>query len=49
MSESQLPVEELSYVWDLSDVNRDGQLDRHEWNVTCHLIRHLKKGTPMYQ
>ncbi|XP_052248907.1 uncharacterized protein LOC127856627 isoform X2 [Dreissena polymorpha] len=42
--ESQLPQEELSHVWDLSDVNRDGQLDRVEWNVTCHLIRYLKKG-----
>ncbi|XP_053394858.1 titin homolog [Mercenaria mercenaria] len=42
--ESNLPVEELSQVWDLSDMNRDGQLDRNEWNVSCHLVRHLKQG-----
>ena len=42
--ESQLSVEKLSKVWDLSDVNRNGKLDRGEWNITCHLTRALKQG-----
>ena len=42
--ESQLSLEELSYVWDLSDVNRNGKLDQQEWSVTCHLIRALRQG-----
>ena len=42
--ESQLSMEELSKVWDLSDVNRNGKLDRGEWTITCHLVRALKQG-----
>jgi hypothetical protein len=44
MLQSELSLEELSQVWDLSDVNRDGQLNRQEWNVSCHLMRYLKQG-----
>ena len=42
--ESQLSVEELSRIWDLSDVNRNGMIDKAEWLVICHLIRALKQG-----
>jgi len=42
--ESQLSPEELSNIWDMTDVNRDGQLDAQEWKIMCHLVRHLKKG-----
>ncbi|XP_052778199.1 uncharacterized protein LOC128215553 isoform X2 [Mya arenaria] len=44
LQESQLSPEELSLVWDLADVNRDGCLDGEEWGIACHLVRHLKHG-----
>ena len=44
LMESQLSVEELSRIWDLSDVNRNRMIDKEEWLVICHLIRALKQG-----
>ena len=40
-----LPAEQLAQVWDLADVNRDGRLDPDEFNIACHLIRMVKKGS----
>ena len=42
--ESGLSAEELSTVWDLADIDRNGQLDRDEWNIACHLTIALKQG-----
>ena len=38
MMSSKLPTETLGKVWDLSDIDRDGFLDRYEFTVAMHLI-----------
>ncbi|MCJ1314216.1 hypothetical protein MMC25_007896 [Agyrium rufum] len=38
-SNSRLPEEDLEKVWDLADINAEGQLNRDEFAVAMHLIR----------
>ena len=37
--DSKLPEDVLASIWDLADVNSDGQLNRDEFAVAMHLIR----------
>ncbi|KAB8342962.1 hypothetical protein FH972_022557 [Carpinus fangiana] len=45
-SDSRLPEETLAQIWDLSDINSEGQLTRDEFAVAMFLIRQerAKKG-----
>ena len=46
-SDSKLPEEVLASIWDLADVNSDGQLNRDEFAVAMYLIRQQRvKGAP---
>ncbi|EME48175.1 hypothetical protein DOTSEDRAFT_69948 [Dothistroma septosporum NZE10] len=38
-SDSRLPEESLAQIWDLSDINSEGQLDKDEFAVAMYLIR----------
>ncbi len=38
MMGSRLPTAALGKIWDLSDVDRDGCLDRYEFTVAMHLV-----------
>ena len=38
MMSSKLPTATLGKVWDLSDIDRDGFLDRYEFTVAMHLV-----------
>ena len=42
MLKSGLPNETLHDVWELSDINKDGDLDLEEFCVCCHLIMQVK-------
>ena len=44
MMGSKLPMPTLGKVWDLSDVDRDGQLDRYEFTVAMHLVYRALQG-----
>ncbi|XP_076463318.1 uncharacterized protein LOC143295483 isoform X2 [Babylonia areolata] len=46
---SKLPMEVLGRIWDLSDVDKDGFLDRDEFAVAMHLVYRAREGdqTPM--
>ena len=39
MMGSKLPMPILGKIWDLSDIDRDGLLDRYEFTVAMHLVR----------
>ncbi|KAK4474236.1 hypothetical protein MN116_000177, partial [Schistosoma mekongi] len=41
---SQLPVETLGKIWDLSDIDTDGSLDQSEFIVAMHLVHRSLKG-----
>ena len=38
MMGSKLPVSMLGKIWDLSDQDKDGLLDRYEFTVAMHLV-----------
>ncbi|XP_022087185.1 epidermal growth factor receptor substrate 15-like 1 isoform X2 [Acanthaster planci] len=46
---SNLPVDILSRIWDLSDIDKDGLLDKDEFAVAMHLVYRAleKEPTPM--
>ena len=44
MMGSKLPTATLGKIWDLSDVDRDGQLDRYEFTVAMHLVYRALQG-----
>ena len=54
-SNSKLPEEDLAQIWDLADINSEGQLNRDEFAVAMHLIRqqlgqkNLTRKTPLPQ
>ena len=41
-SNSRLPEEALAQIWDLADINSEGQLNRDEFAVAMYLIRQQK-------
>lgn len=43
-SESGLPEDILAGIWDLADINSEGQLSRDEFAVAMYLIRQQRKG-----
>lgn len=46
-SDSSLPADILAAIWDLADINSEGQLNRDEFAVAMHLIRQQRgKGAP---
>jgi epidermal growth factor receptor substrate 15 len=46
--ESGLPEDVLAGIWDLADINSEGQLNRDEFAVAMYLIRQQRKpGTPL--
>ena len=42
-----LPREDLRQIWELSDMDRDGRLDRDEYAVALHLVTLALEGTPV--
>jgi hypothetical protein len=44
LERSKLPVDTLRSVWQLSDVDKDGQLDRDEFALAMHLVRQCVAG-----
>ncbi len=46
-SDSSLPEDILAAIWDLADINSEGQLNRDEFAVAMYLIRQQRgKGSP---
>ncbi|BDD55802.1 hypothetical protein MAP00_001288 [Monascus purpureus] len=41
---AQLPEETLAQIWDLADIDADGQLSRDEFAVAMHLVRLVRSG-----
>lgn len=41
---SKLPMPILGQIWDLSDVDRDGFLDRYEFTIAMHLVFRALQG-----
>uniref|UniRef100_UPI00358E2173 epidermal growth factor receptor substrate 15-like 1 isoform X2 n=1 Tax=Myxine glutinosa TaxID=7769 RepID=UPI00358E2173 len=44
---SNLPLDLLGRVWDLSDIDRDGHLDKDEFAVAMHLVYRLLEKEPL--
>ena len=44
MVSSKLATNVLGKIWDLSDVDRDGMLDRYEFTVAMHLVYRILQG-----
>uniref|UniRef100_A0A8C2G0R7 Epidermal growth factor receptor pathway substrate 15 n=1 Tax=Cyprinus carpio TaxID=7962 RepID=A0A8C2G0R7_CYPCA len=44
---SKLPVDVLGRVWELSDIDRDGMLDRDEFAVAMHLVYRALESEPV--
>uniref|UniRef100_A0A8C8M0B9 Epidermal growth factor receptor pathway substrate 15 n=1 Tax=Oncorhynchus tshawytscha TaxID=74940 RepID=A0A8C8M0B9_ONCTS len=44
---SKLPVDILGRVWELSDLDRDGMLDRDEFAVAMYLVYRALEGEPV--
>lgn len=46
---SKLPVAVLGNVWELSDIDKDGMLDRDEFCIAMHLVYKTLERTPLPQ
>ncbi|KEQ68611.1 hypothetical protein M436DRAFT_57941, partial [Aureobasidium namibiae CBS 147.97] len=46
-SDSGLPEDTLASIWDLADINSEGQLNRDEFAVAMYLIRQQRSGAPL--
>ncbi|XP_036369569.1 epidermal growth factor receptor substrate 15-like 1 isoform X3 [Octopus sinensis] len=44
---SKLPVDILGHIWDLSDVDKDGFLDKDEFAVAMHLVYSALENNPV--
>ncbi len=44
MMGSKLPMPTLGQIWDLSDIDRDGFLDRYEFTIAMHLVFRMLQG-----
>ncbi|VDK39726.1 unnamed protein product [Taenia asiatica] len=49
LRDTKLPVETLRIIWDLSDLDQDGYLDRFEFILTMHLVCLCLEGRPLPQ
>ncbi|CUT98772.1 epidermal growth factor receptor substrate [Echinococcus multilocularis] len=47
LRDTKLPVETLRIIWDLSDLDQDGYLDRFEFILTMHLVCLCLEGRPL--
>ncbi|VDL59168.1 unnamed protein product [Hymenolepis diminuta] len=47
LRDTKLPVETLRAIWDLSDLDQDGYLDRFEFILTMHLVCVCLEGRPL--
>lgn len=45
-SDSRLPEDTLASIWDLADINSEGQLNRDEFAVAMYLIRQQRAPNP---
>ncbi|XP_035489007.1 epidermal growth factor receptor substrate 15-like 1 isoform X4 [Scophthalmus maximus] len=44
---SKLPLDLLGKIWDLSDVGKDGHLDKDEFSVAMHLVYRAMENEPI--
>ncbi|XP_074544451.1 epidermal growth factor receptor substrate 15-like 1 isoform X2 [Halichoeres trimaculatus] len=44
---SKLPLDVLGKIWDLSDIDKDGQLDKDEFTVAMHLVYRAMEAEPV--
>ncbi|XP_046849050.1 intersectin-1-like [Xenia sp. Carnegie-2017] len=45
--QSHLPPQTLAQIWELSDVDKDGQLNMEEFAIGMHLVDSAKSGKPL--
>lgn len=41
---SQLPVDALTRIWEVSDVDQDGELNQHEFAIAMHIVSRCLEG-----